>query len=101
MAHRVDAGTLELGGGLEALVHAALESVPVGGELEVVTASRGVAFELPAWARIAGHEPVGEAVDGRGPGLGSSCVFGAAPRRGCSRRRCRRAATRPLLRAGS
>jgi len=31
MAHRVDAGTLELGGGLEALVHAALESVPVGG----------------------------------------------------------------------
>jgi hypothetical protein len=67
-AHRVDAGTLELGGGLEALVHAALESVPVGGELEVVTASRGVAFELPAWTRIAGHEPVGEAVDWRGPG---------------------------------
>jgi hypothetical protein len=67
-AHRVDAGPLELGGGLEALVHAALESVAVGGELEVVTASRGVAFELPAWARIAGHEAVGEAVEGRGSG---------------------------------
>jgi TusA-related sulfurtransferase len=67
-AHRVDAGALELGGGLEALVRAALESVPVGGELEVVTASRGVAFELPAWARIAGHEAVGEAVEGHGSG---------------------------------
>ena len=44
--HRVDAGTLELGGGLETLVRAALESVPVGGELEVATASRAVAFEL-------------------------------------------------------
>jgi hypothetical protein len=52
-AQRVDAGPLELGGGLETLVYAALESVAVGGELEVVTASRGVAFELAAWARIA------------------------------------------------
>ncbi|MEN3280818.1 MAG: hypothetical protein V7607_1958 [Solirubrobacteraceae bacterium] len=67
-AHRVDAGPLELGGGLETLVHAALESVPVGGALEVVTASRGVAFELAAWARIAGHEPAGEAVEGSGAG---------------------------------
>jgi hypothetical protein len=64
--HRVDAGTLELGGGLETLIHAAFESVPVGGDLEVVTASRGVAYELPAWARIAGHEAVGEGIaDGR------------------------------------
>jgi hypothetical protein len=63
-AHRVDAGTLELGGGLETLVNAAFESVPVGGELEVATASRGVAYELPAWARIAGHEPVGEGREG-------------------------------------
>jgi hypothetical protein len=67
-AHRVDAGTLELGGGLETLVRAALESVPVGGELEIVTASRGVAYELPAWARIAGHDAVGEDVEGAGAG---------------------------------
>jgi hypothetical protein len=60
--HRVDAGTLELGGGLETLVRAALESVPVGGELDVLTASRSVAYELPAWARIAGHEHVEERV---------------------------------------
>jgi TusA-related sulfurtransferase len=62
--HRVDAGTLELGGGLETLVRAALENMPVGGELEIVTASRGVAFELPAWARIAGHQHVGDEAEG-------------------------------------
>ena len=61
--HRVDAGALELGGGLETLVRAALESVAVGGELEVTTPSRAVAYELPAWARIAGHEHVGESVE--------------------------------------
>src|SRR6185437_12035820 len=59
-AHRVDAGALELGGGLEVLMRAALESVAVGGELEVTTPSRAVAYELPAWARISGHEHVGE-----------------------------------------
>lgn len=64
--HRVDAGTLELGGGLEVLVRAALESVAVGGELEVTTPSRAVAYELPAWARISGHEHVGEGVEERG-----------------------------------
>jgi hypothetical protein len=64
MTHRVDAGGLELGGGLETLVRAALDSVPVGGELEVATASRAVAFELPAWARRAGHEQTGDATEG-------------------------------------
>ena len=66
--HRVDVGTLELGGGLETLVRAALESVPVGGELEVVTVSRAVAYELSAWARTAGHEEVGERVEGAAGG---------------------------------
>jgi TusA-related sulfurtransferase len=64
-AHRVDAGALELGGGLEVLVRAALESVAVGGEFEVTTPSRAVAYELPAWARISGHEHVGEGVEER------------------------------------
>lgn len=63
--HRVDAGPLELGGGLDLLVRAALESVAVGGELEVTTPSRAVAYELPAWARISGHEHVGEGVEDR------------------------------------
>jgi hypothetical protein len=63
--HRVDAGELELGGGRETRGRAALESVAVGGELEVATPSRAVAYELPAWARISGHEHVGEHVEER------------------------------------
>ncbi len=52
---RLDAGELELGGGLEVLVAAALEGVAPGGEIDVVLASRAAALELPAWARISGH----------------------------------------------
>jgi hypothetical protein len=56
--HRVDAEHLELGGGLEVLLAAALERVPRGGVLEVRTPARAVALELPGWARHAGHEPI-------------------------------------------
>jgi TusA-related sulfurtransferase len=59
-ARRLDTGTLELGGGLEVLVAAALEGVAPGGEIEVALASRAAALELPAWARIAGHEVTDE-----------------------------------------
>ena len=59
--HRLDAEHLELGGGLEVLLAASLERVPPGGVLEVRTPSRAVALELPGWARLAGHEVVGEA----------------------------------------
>jgi TusA-related sulfurtransferase len=57
---RCETGTLELGGGLEILVSAALETLRPGDELDVVTESRGSAYELPAWARITGHEVVDE-----------------------------------------
>jgi TusA-related sulfurtransferase len=60
VAHRVDAEHLELGGGLEVLLAAALERVAPGGVLEIRTPSRAVALELPGWARLAGHEPVDE-----------------------------------------
>lgn len=53
--HHLDVGPLEFGGGLEILLTTALEGVPVGGALEVATPSRGVALELPAWARSYGH----------------------------------------------
>jgi TusA-related sulfurtransferase len=66
IAHRVDAERLELGGGLEVLLAAALERVAPGGVLEIRTPSRGVALELPGWARVAGHDVVGEqTADGR------------------------------------
>ena len=57
---RLEAGELELGGGLEVLLAAALEGMPAGARLEVITPSRSTALELPSWARAAGHEPVGE-----------------------------------------
>jgi TusA-related sulfurtransferase len=76
--HRLDAEQLEFGGGLEILLAAALERVTPGGVLEVRTPSRAVALEMPGWARVAGHEVIGEAVAG-----GASVV---RIRRGRSRR---------------
>ena len=64
---RLEAGELELGGGLEVLLTAALEGIPAGARLEVVTLSRSTALELPSWARAAGHEAVGERLPPGGP----------------------------------
>ncbi|HWF33712.1 MAG TPA: hypothetical protein VG295_00020 [Solirubrobacteraceae bacterium] len=66
-ARRLDAGELELGGGLEVLLAAALEGLAGGERLEVLTASRATALELPAWARSAGHTPVAERMPHGGP----------------------------------
>jgi TusA-related sulfurtransferase len=63
-AYRVDAERLELGGGLEVLLAAALERVAPGGVLEIRTPSRAVALELPGWALLAGHELIGETAEG-------------------------------------
>lgn len=60
---RCETGTLELGAGLELLVAAALEGLRPGEELDVVSASQAVSFELAAWARVAGHEVVDEQMD--------------------------------------
>ena len=65
VAHRVDAEHLELGGGLEVLLAAAIERVPAGRILEIRTPSSAVARELPGWARLAGHAVVGETSGGR------------------------------------
>ncbi|MEA2179046.1 MAG: hypothetical protein QOG77_2343 [Solirubrobacteraceae bacterium] len=88
VAHRIDAEHLELGGGLEVLLAAALERVPPGGVLEVRTPSRGVALELPGWARLAGHGAVGEARAGDAwlvrvrRGSGARVLAGPLPPRG-------------------
>jgi len=55
---RCEAGDLELGGGLEVLLHAVLEPSAPGEEIEVEVRSRATALELPAWARLAGHQVV-------------------------------------------
>ncbi len=62
MRRRCDAGDLELGGGLEILLNAVLDPSSAGDEIEVSLESQRVARELPAWARLAGHEVVDERV---------------------------------------
>jgi hypothetical protein len=64
---RLDAEGLELGGGLEVLLAAALEGLAPGTRLEVVSPSRGTALELHGWARRAGHATVGERMPDGGP----------------------------------
>ncbi|MDP2711561.1 MAG: hypothetical protein Q8O56_10110 [Solirubrobacteraceae bacterium] len=66
-ARRLDAAELELGGGLEVLLVAALEGLAPGGRIEVVSPSRATALELHGWARRAGHRTVGELMPDGGP----------------------------------
>jgi len=64
---RLDAEGLELGGGLEVLLAAALEGLAPGARLEVISPSRSTALELHGWARRAGHATVGERMPLGGP----------------------------------
>lgn len=60
MTRRCEAGTLELGAGLEVLVSASLATLRAGDLLDVVLHSRSGSLELPAWARVVGHEVIDE-----------------------------------------
>jgi TusA-related sulfurtransferase len=64
---RLDAEGLQLGGGLEVLLAAALEGMAPGERLEVISPSRGTALELHGWARRTGHATVGERMPHGGP----------------------------------
>jgi TusA-related sulfurtransferase len=88
-ARRLDAGGLELGGGLEVLLAATLEGLERGEHLEVLTPSRSTALELPGWARSAGHSAVGERIPPGGPyvveierGMSDRVLAGPLPARG-------------------
>src|SRR4051812_29647710 len=63
----IDAGALPLGGGLLALVRPALDLVEPGGVVAVLSSSRAVREDLPAWCRVERHGYLGcEALpDGR------------------------------------
>jgi TusA-related sulfurtransferase len=61
---RCEAGTLELGAGLEVLVSASVATLGDGDLLDVVVGSRSSSLELPAWARRAGHEVTDERREG-------------------------------------
>ncbi|HEY5196612.1 MAG TPA: hypothetical protein VIJ51_06250 [Solirubrobacteraceae bacterium] len=64
---RLETEGLELGGGLEVLLAAALEGMAAGERVEVLTSSRSTALELHGWARSAGHRSVGERMPAGGP----------------------------------
>jgi TusA-related sulfurtransferase len=61
----LDAEQLELGAGLEVLLQATFVGASAGDTVEVRLASRTTALELPAWARLHGHETVAEQDHGR------------------------------------
>lgn len=82
-ARQLDAETLELGGGLEVLLQAALVGMRPGEEVEILTPSRSVALELPGWARVEGHSAI-EPAERRQVGAGS--VWAVRLRRGPGRR---------------
>ena len=63
---RLDAGSLELGGGLEVLLPGHLADARGGEEIDVELVSRHAALELPGWLRVSGHELVSQTVGGRG-----------------------------------
>jgi hypothetical protein len=69
---RCQAGDLELGGGLEVLLRVVLEPSAPGDEVDVELRSRATALELPAWARLAGHQVV--AGPAEVPGGGGRCL---------------------------
>jgi TusA-related sulfurtransferase len=64
---RLETEGLELGGGLEVLLAAALDAMAVGERVEVLTSSRSTALELHGWARLTGHQAVGEHSPTGGP----------------------------------
>lgn len=61
---QLDAEQLELGAGLEVLLQATLAGLQPGEVVDIRLASRNVALELPAWARLHGHAVVDDADDG-------------------------------------
>ncbi len=51
----VDAGNIEFGDGLEILLSTVFQAAEPGQTIDVTTASRATALELPGWARSTGH----------------------------------------------
>lgn len=59
-SRRIDAGSIEFGDGLEILLSTAVQAASAGQTIDVATASRATAMELPGWARAAGNEAEGQ-----------------------------------------
>ncbi|MEJ7742120.1 MAG: radical SAM protein [Nocardioidaceae bacterium] len=67
-AAELDGGTADCGSGLLLSLTAAMRAIDVGAVLLVRTQEKSVLVDLPAWARLAGHELLSIADDGQGYG---------------------------------
>ena len=54
----LDGGNLDCGGGLLLLIRRAIDPLPPGGLLEILSTEPTVEIELPAWSRMTGNELV-------------------------------------------
>ena len=54
----LDGGSLDCGGGLLLLIRRAIDPLPPGGLLEILSTDTTVEVELPAWSRMTGNELV-------------------------------------------
>ena len=54
----LDGGSLDCGGGLLLLIRRAIDPLPPGGLLEILSTEPTVEVELPAWSRMTGNELV-------------------------------------------
>ncbi len=54
----LDGGSLDCGGGLLLLIRRAIDPLPPGGLLEILSTDTTVEVELPAWSRLTGNELV-------------------------------------------
>jgi TusA-related sulfurtransferase len=52
----LDGGDLDCGSGLLLILREAIEPLPIGGVLELVSRETSVKEDLPAWCRMVGHE---------------------------------------------
>src|SRR5262249_25022273 len=62
----IDGGDLPLGGGLLALIRPALNLLEPGGVIAVLSSSRQIREDLPAWCRVEHHEYLGCETDKAG-----------------------------------
>jgi len=58
--HVLDGGALDCGSGLVLLIRERMQSVPVGGILEMRSVEPSVRDDLPIWCRMVGHDFLGE-----------------------------------------
>jgi len=85
-AAELDGGTADCGSGLLLSLTGAMRSIDIGDVLVLRTEEKSVLVDLPAWARLAGHELLTVADDGGGAGPWRLAILRGAPKAGATPR---------------